>query len=119
MRSDTLPRNNRYERKQIHQRKTKRRFTPLNYSSYDIYVQSEDAQECMNYPFYQRLLNRGWKPWHHKWWKGYQSWGRKKFLKDDAHQKERAYYKQQLAHYNIDEDVLHTQKKFSDPWYWD
>ena len=111
---------NRYAAKQIHRDKVKRKFTPYWFSSYEAYVAFWEDDKIPNSSSYQRAIDSGWVPWHRRWWNGHGSqfpW--KKHLKEDAHIKARAHYRQELAHYDIEEDNIDMQKKFSDPWCWD
>lgn len=111
---------NRYTAKKIHQNRIKRKFTPLNFSSYDSYVKDEEQKHWFHSMFYEKKISNGWIPWHRRWWNGRDSqypW--KKNLKKDSHSKERAHYREELAHYDINEDNINIQKKFSDPWAWD
>ena len=111
---------NRHARQEIHREKTKRKFTPFWYASYESYVEKEEQERWFHSPFYERKMENGWTPWHRRWWKGHDSqFSWKKHLKEDAHSKERAHYRQELAHYDIEEDDMDMPKKFSDPWCWD
>lgn len=110
---------NRHERKQVHREKTKRRFTPTCYASYEDYIKAQNDIGLYDIPYYKKRIDSGWVPPHERWWKGHLPYIRKKFLKEDAHTKERAYYRDQLAHYDIEEDNIDTKTRFSDPWCWD
>lgn len=115
---DNGKRLNRHARKQVCQRKMKRKATPLNYSSFDTYVEDEDKKEWMQSPHTQRMIHNGWKPYHHQWWKARWDCLYKKYLKEEARIKARSHYRTQLAHYDVEEDSIQMKKKFGDPWNW-
>ena len=111
---------NRYARKVIHCKKMKRKFTPYYFSSFESYVDFWEKDRIPYSEAFQNAIDSGWTPWHLRWWNGCDSqfpW--KRNLKEDAHSKERAHYRNELAHYDIEEDDIDMQKKFSDPWCWD
>lgn len=111
---------NHHARKEIHREKTKRKFTPYYFSSYESYVAFWEEDKIPYSESLQKKIDSGWVAWHLRWWNGHDSqfpW--KKHLKEDAHSKCRAHYRQELAHYDIEEDEIDMQKKFSDPWCWD
>lgn len=110
---------NRHARKEIHREKKKLKFTPLEYSSYEKYVENEESQDWFHSSLWQKKVANGWVPWHRRWWSELHGFIHKKYLKEDAHSKERAHYRDELAHYDIEEDEMDMPKKFSDPWCWD
>lgn len=110
---------NRYARKLRHKTKMKRKATPLCYSSFNAYADDEDKKEWIQLSYWQEKMRNGWKPDHHKWWKPRWNCLHKKLLKEDARVKTRSHYKQQLAHYDVNDDAIHMQKRFSNPLYFD
>lgn len=110
---------NRYARKLLHKTKMKRKATPLCYSSFKVYAEDEDKKEWMQLSYWQEKIRNGWKPDHHKWWKPRWDCIKKKCLKEEAREKARSYYREQLAHYDINEDSIQMKKRFGEPWDWD
>lgn len=107
---------NRHARKELHRKKQKRKFTPLQYNSYESYAQEQDNHMYPNSLSYVKRVDNGWIPWHRRWWQEPIRCLRKKLLKEDAHEKERAHYRQQLSGYDEEENDIDTTKRFSDPW---
>ena len=110
---------NRHAAQEIHRDKMKRKFTPLEYSSFDSYADEMERQDRYHSRSWQNIVDNGGVPWHLRWWHDVHGFVRRSLLKKDAHTKERAHYRQELAHYDIEEDEIDMQKKFSDPWCWD
>ena len=110
---------NRHAAQEIHRDKMKRKFTPLEYSSYESYVDAEEKSNWFNSDWIRGKIEKDWIPWHRKWWHDVHGFVHRSLLKKDAHTKERAHYRQELAHYDIEEDEIDMPKKFSDPWCWD
>ena len=110
---------NKHAKNEIHRKERKRKFTPLQYSSYESFVESKENSSWFNSEWIQDKIKNGWLPWHRKWWHDVHGFIHKKPMKKEAHGKARAHYRQELAHYDIEEDEIDMQKKFSDPWCWD
>ena len=110
---------NKHAKNEIHRKNQKRKFTPIQYSSYESFVEHMEALEPYHGRSERHAVENGGVPWHRRWWHDVHGFVHRKLLKQDAHTKERAHYRQELAHYDIEEDEIDMQKKFSDPWCWD
>lgn len=109
---------NRYARKMLQRSNRKKRNTPIGFQSYEsfreYYMKRKGLAQC------------GDRQLPVCWWKkesrnrfSWKSADWKRNLKTDAHARERAYYREQIAHYELLEDGVNCRRrKFSDPWIW-
>lgn len=113
---------NRYEAKNIHRKKRQRQFTPKHYASYQDY-KSDQEQKYGSWSWIQIRRSHGHRPDWEKWWHAYSGWtnpGWKKILKKENHSAARGYYRDVLATYDPEEDILIIEvDRFKDPWAYD
>lgn len=113
---------NRYAAKDIHRKKRQRQFTPKYYSSYRDY--KEDQERKHGSWFWTEIQrSHGHRPDWERWWHAYSGWthpGWKKILKKENNSSARVYYRDLLATYDPEEDIIIIEpNRFKDPWAYD